>query len=152
MAGHVPDNVDFRISVSSLALAILYSHKSQILGTDELNRWPLEETIVFLTYKSCIFNGLMRHRADICICANDSDVIFSLLLILAGVLIDAGRCSNWRSSKGNVLPNENTNAYPRKVKTIQESLDIGLDISTLLCSFVFQHSLGCLNVKSTYCE
>lgn len=106
-------------------------HEVEVGVADELNLWRIEETVMILAHEACVLDGFLSQITDVCLCADDADVI----RVRMGSLI----------SQGNVLTNQHTDADTGHVETVEESLDIVVYLHSLTFAFVFENALcnGC---------
>jgi len=98
-----------------------YIHKLQIRATNQLHLRSIEKTVIILTNESCIVNGFLRESLHIGPSTNDADIIGSRGFII----------------KGYMLADEHSNADTGHIETVEEGLDLRIDLRTLPVLFVF---------------
>jgi hypothetical protein len=101
-------------------------HKLQVRSTNQLHLWSIEETIIILTDESGVVNGFLGEGLDVGPRADDADVVWS-----RGFVVE-----------GYVLADEHADADAGHVESVEEGLDLGIDLGSLAVLFVFQNSLG----------
>lgn len=101
-------------------------HKLQIRSTNQLHLWSIEETVVILTDEAGVVDGFLGEGLDVGPCADDPHVVWS-----RGFVVE-----------GYVLSNEHTDADAGHVESVEERLDLGIDLGSLAVLFVLQNSLG----------
>ena len=103
-------------------------HKVQVLLADELNLGCLEETVVVLTDKASVFNGLKRDLPHVGLGADDPDIV--------------GMANVGLFREGDVLADEHADTNARHVEAIEEGLNGGVNLQTLAFPFPFQDALS----------
>jgi len=103
-------------------------HKIQIIPTDQLDLGCFKETIVVFADKPGVFNGFLGKFFDICLGADDADVVRIAVLALVG--------------QGNVLADEHTDADAGHVEAVKEGLDVVVDLHALALALVFEDTLS----------
>jgi hypothetical protein len=101
-------------------------HKLQIRSTNQLHLWSIKETIVILTNEPGVVNGFLREGLDVGPRTDDADIVWS-----RGFVVE-----------GYVLADEHADADAGHVESVEEGLDLGIDLGSLAVLFVFQNSLG----------
>lgn len=102
-------------------------HEADVRITYELDLWCVKESVVILANEARILNSFLGEFLDIGLCANYSDVV--------GIGPRALVC------QGDVLADEHTNTDTRHVETVEESLDIVVNLHPLSLAFPLKDAL-----------
>lgn len=95
-------------------------HEADVGIADELDLGRLEQTVMVLAHEAGIFDGFLGEFVDVRFCADYADVVGVGALALVG--------------QSNVLADEHADANARHVETVEESLDVVVDLHALLLS------------------
>jgi hypothetical protein len=98
-----------------------YIHKLQIRPTNQLNFGGIKKTVIIFTNETGVVDGFLSECLDIGASADDADVIFS-----SGFVVE-----------GDMLTDEHSDAYAGHVESIQEGLNLGIDLGSLTMFLVF---------------
>jgi hypothetical protein len=85
-----------------------------------LHFWSIKETIVILTNETGVVDGFLSEGLDVGPRADDADIIWS-----RGFVVE-----------GNVLADEHADADAGHVESVEEGLDLGIDLGSLAVFFV----------------